>query len=80
MIGVSIVLIILGAYLVSYTTIEMKTVGYVSIPTITNPYHFLGIALLVAGGVLLAISLVLLVGIVLIREAKAPPPSTRRRR
>lgn len=66
MIALSIVLIISGVFLMSYTTIG--TIPY----TITYPYQLPGVALVAVGGILLSISLVLLVGIVLIREAKAP--------
>jgi len=74
----SIIIIISGAYLVSYVEIGTETLGGISIPTATKPYELPGYIFLLVGAIMLVISVVLLVGIVLIREAKASPSARRR--
>jgi len=78
LIVLSVIFIISGAYLASYVEIGTETLYGYPIPTVTNPYHLLGSILLLVGVIMLGISAVLLVGTLLIREAKTPP-STRRR-
>jgi hypothetical protein len=80
LVALSFVLIVVGAYLRSYSTIGTTTISGISIPTtVTWPYSIPGNILLGIGVILLIISAALLVGTLLIREAKTPSPSTRRR-
>jgi len=69
----SIIIVISGAYLVSYVEIETEMLGQVPIFTATKPFALPGYILLFIGLANLFISVALLIGIVLIREAKVPP-------